>query len=195
MWPEFQQNMRWGQRIASELKVLDLSTGRLTRFGRGARYTAAALTPDGRRLVAVREGTDYQHALVIVDAQTGAEVQALPNPHNDLYLQPRWHSDGRRLVAVTLSAAGKTIVVLDPTTGTAHNLLPVANVNLANPQPWRDFVLYNSAQSGIDNLYAVSARTGQTYRVTNRPFGAYQAAVSPDGRTLAFHDYRATGRG
>jgi hypothetical protein len=193
VWPEFQQHARWGQRIASELKVLDLKTGHLTRIGRGGRYTAAALSPDGLRLVAVRENPDYHHELVVLDAHTGGEIQVLPNPRNDIYIQPRWHPDGRRLVAVTLSAAGKTIAVLDPATGLAKNLLPVANINLANPQPWRDFVLYNSAQDGIDNLYAVSARTGQTYRVTARPFGAYQAAVSPDGLTLAFHDYRATG--
>jgi len=193
VWPEFQQDARWGQRIASELKVLDLQTGRLTRIGEGARYAAAALSPDGQRLVAVRTDAAYHHSLVILDAQTGAEIQTMPNPANDFYQQPRWHPDGRRLVAVALSTAGKTIVVIDPSTGTSTALLPVANVNLANPQPWRDFVLYNSSQSGIDNIYAVSARTRQTYRITARPLGAYHAAVSPDGRTLAFHDYRATG--
>ncbi|WP_235184018.1 TolB family protein [Hymenobacter sp. IS2118] len=194
VWPEYQQDARWGQRVASELKVLNLATGKLTRIGKGARYSAAALSPDGRQLVAVRTDVNYRHALVLVDAQTGAVLQTLPNPQNDFYQQPRWHPDGRRLVAVTLSAAGKTIVVVDPAVpAAARPLLPVANVNLANPQPWGDFVLYNSAQSGIDNLYAVSARTGQTYRVTSRPVGAYHAAVSPDGRSLAFHDFRATG--
>ncbi|MBD2768511.1 hypothetical protein IC235_11490 [Hymenobacter sp. BT664] len=194
LWPEFQPDARWGQRIASELKLLNLKTGELTRLGRGARYTAAALSADGRQIVAVRTDAGYHHALVVLDAQTGAETQVLPNPRNDFYQQPRWHPDGRRVVAVVLSAAGKTIAVLDPTgADPARALLPVANVNLANPQPWGNFVLYNSSQSGIDNLYAVSTRTGQTYRVSSRPLGAYHAAVSPDGRTLAFHDYRATG--
>ncbi|HEX8657535.1 MAG TPA: hypothetical protein VF690_08380 [Hymenobacter sp.] len=194
LWPEFQQDARWGQRIASELKLLNLKTGRLTRLGRGARYAAAALSPDGRRIVAVRTDVRYHHTLVLLDAQTGAETQVLPNPRNDFYQQPRWHPDGRRVVAVALSAAGKTIASFDPAEPSpGRALLPVANVNLTNPQPWRDFVLYNSSQSGIDNLYAVSARTGQTYRVSSRPLGAYHAAVAPDGRTLAFHDYRATG--
>ena len=200
VWPEYQQNARWGQQIASELKVLDLATGQLTRLGRGQRYSAAALSPDGRRLVAARTDAAYRHALVVLDAQTGAEIQTLPNPANDFYQQPRWHPDGRRLVAVALRPAGKTIVVIDPAgpgpanpVGAPRDLLPVANVNLANPQPWRDFVLYNSAQAGTDNLHAVSTRTGQTYRVTARPLGAYHAAVAPGSRTLAFHDYRATG--
>ena len=197
VWPEYQQNARWGQQIASELKVLDLATGQLTRIGKGQRYSAAALSPDGRRLVAARTDAAYHHALVLLDAQTGAELQTLPNPANDFYQQPRWHPDGRRVVAVALRPAGKTLVLLDPAgqgpIRPARDLLPVANVNLANPQPWRDFVLYNSAQAGSDNLYAVSTRTGQSYRISSRPLGAYHAAVAPGGRTLAFHDYRATG--
>jgi len=193
VWPERQPDARWGQRSYSELKVLDLKTGRVTRLGRHHRYTAAALSPDGTRLVAVETNTAYQHALHVLDASTGAVLQTLPNPQNDLYMQPRWTSDGQRIVAVSLKPAGKTIEVFDPTTGAAQPLLPVANVNLTNPQPWGDYVLYNSPQSGIDNVYAVHTQTGQTFQVTSRPLGAYQAAVSPDGRHLTFHDFRANG--
>ncbi|MDJ0367640.1 hypothetical protein QMK33_21040 [Hymenobacter sp. H14-R3] len=193
VWPEFRQDPRWGQRVHSELKVLDLSTGRLTRLGKGQRYAAAALSPDGTRLVAVRTDATYHHALVLLDAASGAVLQTLPNPRNDFYQQPRFLPDGRRVVAVALSAAGKTLQVLDPAMGLATSILPVANVNLANPQPWGDYVLYNSPQSGVDNIYAVNLPSGQTYQVTNRPTGAYHAAVAPDGRHLALHDYRATG--
>jgi hypothetical protein len=192
VWPEFRQSPRWGQKVFSELKVLDLGTGRLTRIGTGSRYAAAALSPDGTRLVAVRTDAAYHHALVVLDATSGQELQTLPNPRNDFYQQPCWLPDGR-VVAVTLSAGGKTLQALDLGTGAATNLLPVANVNLTNPQPWGDYVLYNSPQAGVDNIYAVGLKTGQTYQVTNRPFGAYHAAVSPDGRHLAVHDYRATG--
>ena len=192
VWPEFQQHARWGQRIASELKVLDLKTGRLTRIGRGGRYSTADLSPDGRQILAVSTDEAYHHALVVLDANTGQVIRTLPNPRNDFYQQPRWMPSGEAIVTVTLTAAGKTIQELDARSGKGINLLPVANVNLANPQCWKDFVLYNSSQSGIDNIYAVDGK-GKTYRVTARPLGAYHAAVSLDGRTLAFHDYRATG--
>ncbi|RYY17781.1 MAG: hypothetical protein EOO36_09230 [Cytophagaceae bacterium] len=192
VWPEFRQQPRWGQRVYSELKILDLGTGRVRRLVTGTRYAAAALSPDGTRLVAVRTDASYHHALVVLDATTGAVLQTLPNPRNDFYQQPRFMPDGR-VVTVALSAGGKTLQLLDLGTGAATNLLPVANVNLTNPQPWGDYVLYNSPQSGVDNIYALQLKTGQAYQVTNRPFGAYHAAASPDGRHLTFHDYRATG--
>ncbi|NML67669.1 hypothetical protein HHL22_20910 [Hymenobacter sp. RP-2-7] len=191
-WVEFRQQPRWGQVVYSEVKVLDLATGRVHRLARGTRYTAAALSPDGRQLVVTQTSPGYHHALLVLDANTGQVLHTLPNPRNDFYQQPRFLADGR-LVAVALSAAGKTLQLLNPATGQTQNLLPVANVNLANPQPWGDYVLYNSPQTGVDNVFAVSQKNGLTYQVTNRPYGAYHATVSPDGRHLAFHDYRATG--
>jgi hypothetical protein len=193
VWPEFRQNPRWGQQVYSELKVLNLKTGRLTRLGRGQRYAAAALSPDGQRLVAVRTDEAYHHALVILDATTGAVIRTLPNPNNDFYQQPRFSPTGQAIVTVALSAAGKTLQLIEPTSGLEVNMLPVANVNLANPQLWGEYVLYNSPQSGVDNIYAVNYSTHQTYQVTNRPIGAYHVALAPDGRHLALHDYRATG--
>ncbi|MBW3130774.1 TolB family protein [Hymenobacter profundi] len=191
VWPEYRYDPRWRQRVYSELRILDLSTGRLTHLTK-RRYTAAALSPDGRQLVVTLTDSSYHHSLRIVDVATGREVRILPNPRNDFYQQPRWLPDGR-VVAVALRRAGKTLTVLDPATGQEQDLLPVANINLTNPQPWGEFVLYNSPQSGIDNIYAVSRRTGQTWQVTSRPVGAYHAAVSPDGQRLAFHEFQATG--
>jgi len=141
----------------------------------------------------VRTDASYHHALVVLDANTGAVINTLPNLRNDFYQQPRFTPDGQRVVAVVLSAAGKALQAINPATGLATTILPVANVNLANPQPWGDYVLYNSPQSGVDNIYAVSLKSGRTYQVTNRPTGAYHAAVALDGQHLAIHDYRATG--
>ncbi|WP_400193287.1 hypothetical protein [Hymenobacter sp. B81] len=193
VWPEFRYDPRWRQRVFSELRVLDLSSGQFTRLTTRSRYTAAALSPDGTRLVATTTDEAYRHALVLLDARSGAVLQTLPNPQNDFYLQPRWTPDGRQVVAVTLRRQGKTIELIDPATGVARALLPVANVNLTNPQAWGDYVLYNSPQSGIDNVHAVHIGTGRTFQVTSRSLGAYHAAVAPDGRHLAFHDERAQG--
>ena len=193
VWPEYRQSPRWGARVFSELKLLDLKTSWLRRVGRGGRFAAAALSADGTHLVAVRTTPAYHHELVLLDARTGQELRVLPNPRNDFYQQPRFLADGQRVAVVALSAAGKALEIMDMQSGAATVVLPPANVNLANPQPWGDYVLYNSPQNGVDNIYAVSLKTHQTFQVTSRPFGAYHAAVSPDGRRLALHDYRATG--
>ncbi len=192
-WVEFRYDPRWGQRVYSEIKVLTLKTGQLTRITHRSRYTVATLSPDGRWLAAVRSATNGQNQLVVLDAQTGAEHSTVANPTNDFWLHPRWQADGSRLVVVTLKAGGKTIEQLDTETGSRQALLPLSNQNLSHPQPWGEYVLYNSPQSGIDNLYAVHTLTGKVLQVTSRPLGAYHAVPSPDGKRLAFHDFSATG--
>ena len=193
VWPEFRQSPRWGQKVFSELKILDLGTGRVRRLVTGSRYAAAALSPDGTRLVAVRTDASYHHALVVLDASTGAVLKTLPNPENDLFQQPTWTSSGQAIEVIVLRAGGKTLRAIDVNTGNGLDELQVSNVNLTNPQFGQNYVFYNSPQSGVDNIYALNTATHQTYQVTNRPFGAYHAAISPDGKHLAFHDYRATG--
>ncbi|WP_303310049.1 hypothetical protein [Hymenobacter sp. BT730] len=192
-WPEFRYHVRWGQQVFSELRILNIATGKLTRLASGTRYTAATLSPDGTRLLAVTTNPDYQTQLLVLDAGTGQVLRTLANPEHSFYQHPRWLADGRTAVAVALKPNGKTLELLNTETGQRRELLPVASLNLSHPQPWQDYVLYNSPQSGIDNVYAVHLVTGHTFQVTSRPLGAYHAAVSPDGRHLAFHEFEATG--
>ncbi|QJX49172.1 hypothetical protein HMJ29_05035 [Hymenobacter taeanensis] len=192
-WVEFRYDPRWQQRVYSELRVLNLATGELTRPGRRTRYAAAVLSPDGRQLLTVSSDSAYQQRVHVVDAQTGDVRRTFPNPENYHYLQPRWTADGLSIAAVRLEPAGKALVLLDAQTGLARTVLPAANDNLSNPQPWGEYVLFNSPRSGIDNVYAVQTSTGEVRQVTSRPIGAYHAAVSPDGQRLAFHEFRAQG--
>lgn len=192
-WIEYDYDPRWGQRVYSDVRLLDLATRKLTRLTRRGRYTAAALSPDATQLIAVRSDETYQTRLVVLDAHTGAERTVLPNPEHRFYSQPRWSSDGRTVVAVALTGTGKTIEQRNTQTGAYHDLLPVSNENLSHAQPWGGFVLYNSPRSGIDNLFAVDVQTGRVVQVTSRPLGGYHAAPSPDGKTLAFHDFSADG--
>ncbi|QDA62536.1 hypothetical protein FHG12_10760 [Hymenobacter jejuensis] len=192
-WPEYGLHTRWSQKIYSELRVLDLTTGHLTRLTTKSRYTAAALSPDGTKLIAVRSDSAYHNQLVVLDARTGQPQRVLPNPAGDFYQQPRWGADQRTVAVVTLKPAGKTIELVDTETGQRRAVLPVTNTNLSQPQPWGNYVLYSSPQSGIDNLYAVEISSGRAFQVSSRPLAAYHAAVSPDGQRLAFQDFRVEG--
>jgi len=193
VWVEFRFHPRWGQKVWTEIRSLDLTTGHQTRMTSQTRYNAVALSPDGFSLVVVENTTDYKNRLLVLDAETGNVKQTLPNPFGDFYLHPRWSDDSKSIIAVALNDGKKTIQRIDAATGQRTDLLPSLNRNISNPQPWGNYVLYNSPQSGIDNLYAVDTRNGRTFQVSSRPLGAYHAAISPTGKTLAFHDFSADG--
>ncbi len=204
-WLEYRYQPRWNMKVWSEIRVLDLKTGKLfgpygQRFSEKSRYTAVSLSPDGSRIVAVENTPEGLNKLVIIEAEAGGIVKVIDNPANDIYLHPRWKADNQTIIVITQkrgeqsAPAGKTIQAINYESGTKTDVLPLTQENISHPQPWGDYVLYNSPQSGIDNIYAVDTRTGQTFQVTSRPFGAYQAAVSPDQKRMVFQDFMADRR-
>ena len=192
-WIEYGYDPRWGQRIYSNIRVLDLKTGKLTRLTHRARYTVAALSPDNTKIVVVDNTDRYKIQLLILDAKTGKVLKALANPDNEFYQHPRWYEDSKTLLVIALKDGKKTIQRIDSESATHTDLLPPVNENISNPQPWGKYVLYNSPRSGIDNVYAVDVNSKQVFQVTSRPLAAYHVAVSPSGTRLAFEDFSATG--
>jgi len=193
VWTEFTPDPRWGQRVYSDIKVLDLATGKVIRLTYRKRYALASISPDGSRLIAVRNDEDGRTRLVVLQASDGRELRTLPGEAGEFFQHPRWMADNRQFAVVRLNAAGKALLRIDSETGERQTLLAPSNENISHPQPWQEWVFYNSARSGIDNVYAVHTETGERFQVTSRPLGAYHAAVSPEGTQLAFHDFTADG--
>ncbi|ADB37786.1 hypothetical protein [Spirosoma linguale] len=192
-WIEYGYDPRWGQRIYSNIRLLNLQTGKLTRLTHRARYTAVALSLNNTKLVAVDNTDQFRTQLLVLDSQTGAVQQKIPNPTGAFYQHPRWKEDNRTLVVVSLNNGKKTIQAIDTESGSVTDLLPQVSENISNPQPWKDYVLYNSPRSGIDNIYALDTRSKQVFQVTSRPLAAYHATLSPSGNRLAFEDFTANG--
>lgn len=192
-WIEYGYDPRWGQRIYSNIRLLNRATGTYRRLTHRARYTAVALSPNNTRLVVVENTNRYKTRLLVLSARSGQRLREIPNADNELYIHPRWAADNRTIVAVALKNGRKTIQQIDTETNAKVDLLPRANENLSHPQPWSHYVLYNSSRSGIDNIYAVDVRTKAVRQVTSRPLAAYHATVSPSGSRLAFEDFTADG--
>jgi hypothetical protein len=192
-WIEFGYDPRWTQRIYSNIRLLDLQSGKLTRLTHRARYLVATLSPDNTKLIVVENTDRYKTRLLILDAKTGKQLSEISNPEDEFYLHPRWQTDNRTIVVVALKNGQKTIQTIDTKAGTRTDLLPRINENISHPQPWGKYVFYNSPRTGIDNIYAVDTQSKQVFQVTSRPLAAYHAAVSPSGSRLAFEDFAATG--
>ena len=97
-------------------------------------------------------------------------------------------------MVVTLKDGQKTIQQIDTQSGTRTELLPRVNENISHPQPWGQYVFYNSPRSGIDNVYAVDVTVKSRYSRLRR--GRWRLTTRlflPPERRLAFEDFSAVG--
>jgi hypothetical protein len=192
-WTETRPDRRWGQRDYSVVRTLGLTDGRARTLTRHSKLFNPAPSPDGRRIAAVEYTPAREASIVVLDARSGQELRRYASPDNDFISGLSWSADGRRLAFTRQGMNGKAITLLDPESGAFRDVLPHSFEDVDRPVVHGRYLYHNSAYSGIDNIYAVDLETGTRYQVTSRRFGAFDPAVSADGRRLLFSDYTVRG--
>ena len=193
VWAEPAFDKRWNYRDYSVIKTVDLKTKRKKTLTKKTRLFAPAFSPDGSRIITVEVSESSKCTLVILDALTGKELNRLDNIRNDFFMTPRWTDDGKQIIVVALNGEGKSIVLINPENSNYKEVIPYTFYDISNPVMFFPYVFYNGSYSGIANIYTVNLLNSKIYQVTSRPYGAIDAAVSTDGKKLAFSDYTAKG--
>ncbi|MEX2231032.1 MAG: hypothetical protein WD824_02640, partial [Cyclobacteriaceae bacterium] len=194
VWNEYGYDPRWRIKNYSQIKTFNLSTRRKNRVGpKRSRYASAAITAQGDKIATVETSVEYETSLVVLDARNGTVLKKFPNPDNAFYSMPRWSPDGKNIVVLKTVSKGKTIVLIDYPSGTIKDLLPVTQENVGYPVLYDNYVLFNSPESGIDNIYAIDLNTQKRFQITSSRLGAYNPAVSSDGETLVYNDQTKDG--
>jgi hypothetical protein len=192
VWDEYVPDPRW-IRGYSEILIRDLASGHKRRLTHKTRFMNPVLSPDGSRIAVVEFLPDRKCSLVILDAETGKELQRLPSPDNDMIYTPAWSEDGKRLAVVAQSGQGRALTLVDLESGAFRDVIPHRDEEIANPVFYRAYILYKSSRDGVVNIFAAGIDTGQCYQVTAAQFGADYPSISPDGGKLLYSDYTARG--
>ncbi len=193
VWAEFMPDPRWTMRNFSNIKTLDLETGKVQQLTKKARLAAPSISPDGRQIVAVNTSESGKYSLQMMNAESGMVFNEFDNKENVFYQHPSWSNDGKSIVVVALLNNKKTMQQIDIETGRVINLLPYSNNNYAHPILKDSLLLYNNAQNGIDNIYLLNLNNGKTYAFTNAKFGAFNGVFSENSKEIIFTDFTSLG--
>ncbi len=192
-WSEYAYDARWGARNYTVIKVLDVDTRKIIQLTKRSRYHAPAFSPDGSMIATMEYTTDNKFHLVLLDAHTGSVIKKFDNPGNIEYLEAHFTHDGKNILLVKAVAGAKSIVKVNIGNGQIKTVLQPIPENISAPVDYRNFVLYNSPQSGIDNIYGVDTLSGNVFRITNRKFGAFNPNIAPGDSVMSFQDFTVDG--
>jgi Tol biopolymer transport system component len=178
----------------SDLRVVDVATRKVRRLTRGLRARDPDVSPDGRTVVFVRQRADGSD-LSLVGWDGSGDRDLVRSTGGEQWSAPSWNPAGDTIVASRWASGGRLDVVLvDPATGV---VTPLTDDRAKDVEPtWTPdgtHVVFRSDRDGASNLYAVRLADRAVLRVTNVAGGAFDPDVSPDGRQLAFADYRSRG--
>lgn len=193
VWTEFRYDPRWLTRSYSVINIYNVATRQHRQITSLSRLTSASISPDRLKIVTVENKTDYETALVVMDAYTGKELKRFDNDKNALYSMPRWDDQSKSIVVLNQFDQKKGVLQIDYETGVKKVLLPYGYEHIGHPVLWKDYLFYNSGYSGIDNIYVLNTKTGKKFRVTSAKYGASNPAVSLDGKLIYYNNYTVNG--
>jgi len=189
VWTETKNDIRWGNRSYSNIKMIDVITGKKKQITHKSKLFAPAIDPSGKQIVCIEYDNKNNCSLLIIDAESGKEIKRFSNPENELFQTPVWSSDGKFIVFIKLHPnKGKALCLLNSLTETTEIIIDYSNENIAFPICDSKYIYYDSPISGIDNIYAISIATKEIFQITSRKFGAYYPSISDDGTKLLFSD-------
>ena len=194
VWSEYGYDSRWPVKNYSVIKLYNITSKyKKVIGGRKSRLSGAALSPDGSTVAAVESANNYQVSLQIFDVARGKRIKSFPNPDNTFISMPRWSDDGKIIVFIKTDRAGKRISAINVANEESVDLLNVGHENVGHPVMHGNYILYNSPVTGIDNIFAFDMAKDIKYQVTTSRYGAYNPAVSHDGRFIYYNEQTRDG--
>jgi hypothetical protein len=194
-----QQEYRRNVGLYSDLYSLDLTTGRARRLTHDARVVDPDLSPDEQTIAAVRlrPGQRDLVSIKLLSPDAVASISTLASDIETQFNAPRWSPDGRHIVAERQRRGElPRIVVVDVATGVVRELAGDPGTRWATPT-WRPdgqaVVAAAAPGDGPFDLYEIDVASGRAHALTHMTGGATWPEVSPDGRSIVYVGYTATG--
>jgi hypothetical protein len=189
--------------LYSDVYLLERDTRRVRRLTHDVRLIDPDLSPDGRLLVAIRTSTPGQRELVVIDVAdergqvSDTSITTLVSEPRTQFNTPRWSPDGQRIVVGRQRPTGTPeIVIVDASTKQIDVLAPASGMRWATPA-WRPdgraIVAAGARGSEPFNLFEVEIASSTVRQLTHHSGGATWPDVAPDGASIVYVGYSATG--
>lgn len=182
-------------RYTSQTDLFRFEPGKRTlkRLTKAGRLSDPAVSPDGRWVLAVRNGGGQSNLVALRPDGTGLRpLTGLADRAQ--FGAPAWHPGGELAAVSVWKDGARDPYLLDPGSGALTPLWRdrAVDQNLAFSPDGR-FLVFSSDRDGVYNLYAADWKARRLFRLTNVLGALIEPAVSPDGKTLAAASYGVKG--
>lgn len=192
VYAAYRPDARWTYLDYSELRVLDINTGKEKQITHATKYFGPAFNADATQIVAVKTvaGQSWLH---ILDAATGNLLNEIPNPSKLLYTYPKFYDDDHLISAIRTPKGEMTIGLVQIKTGSVKYLLPLSYNPIAFLTLNNDEVYFSATSGKNDRLYKLNPSSGKLseLKADVSDLNQYQPAIA--GNKISWVEFTGYG--
>lgn len=176
-------DLRWGNRAYSELRILDMHTGREKKITGHSRYFSPDIDAMGERIVTVNMPVNGLSVLHLLNSNNGKLIKALPNPDGMQYTYPKFTGKNRVVSAVRNSEGKMSLLLQDLASDSLQYLIPFTYNAIAFPCLKGDTIFFTMSYQRNDELMAFTLADHRLWRIESNSsagFGKYHVAINND---------------
>ena len=194
VYASYKPDIRWGNRNYSDIKLLDIQTGKQRSVTHHTKYFAPDINADGTKVVAAEVKEDGRSSLKIISASDGRILLAVPNPDNLFHTYPKFYGD--KIISAVKNGEGKmALVLIDPADGNTEYMTPLSFNIIAFPFPRHDTIYFSASQHKQDKVFAyvVNRKILYELELINPADGSGQYQPSVLGNRIVWTTFTSNG--
>lgn len=192
-WDEMRYDKRYLKQTFHVINVLDLNTNRYKQLTHKTRFFAPALSHQGDSIAVVEINLRNEVSLVILNSNTGKELNRIKIPEGIVLQSPYFKEDGKKVITIARGEKGTNLMEIDLQANTHTFLIGWQPQQMERPIYTPHGILFKSHFNGIDNIYLLSQTLKTIKQVTNVTFGAFNPSYDEQRAVLLFNNYQSTG--
>lgn len=187
VYAAFRRDALRGNRDYSELRIIDIATGKQQNLTKGTKYFLPDIHPNGNELLAVQVSPGGASELHRIDVNNGTSIAAIPNLNNYFFTQTKYLNNQEAISAVRHPDGKMALVKIDLTNGNTLTLTPFTYDVLGYPTILNDTVYFTKMQSNengspaADKAFALDLKSGKQFLLSDHTNSVYQPVITSNG--------------
>ncbi|NMM49261.1 BamA/TamA family outer membrane protein [Marinigracilibium pacificum] len=189
-WVEYLPNIRWQKVTNTQVRILDLTSGKSYRKYINEDVTNFMFSPSGQKNLTLRYVDDEGQVLnVNYEADSKSQIIGRSGA-SKLWLSPFWVDENS--VGVFETNGDKYSILIYNLNGDLLKNFMLTNGTPGPASSWEGYIYFSYPVNGIDRVLALNSSNGKFYQITAKGNGEYYPYV--ENGKLVYNELTAAGR-
>ncbi len=180
IYAAYRPDERWGYKDYSDVKILNVNTGKQQTLTSHTKYFSPDISADGKEVIAVNETPDLKYSLHLLNAFTGKLIKVIPDYDHLFYTYPKFYTDTQIISAVRNAEGKMSLALININDGKINYLTPFSYNVIGFPFIANDTIYFSYSYHKNDELFAYTFSDKKLWilKYEQHGVGKYQPSVN-----------------